>query len=97
MQNFWAQKNFVLLCNYVYHLNVFANEVRKTYNPSFFVLNGNFILVDSFGTHLGEWGAMWKPEKEIIEKRLIEIEEERKKKETIYKIMKNPSSMKLKK
>lgn len=97
MQNFWAQKNFIFLCNYVYCLNNFADEVRKTYNPSYFVLNGNFILVDSFGTHLGKWGAMWKPEKKIIDKRLIKIEEEKKEKEAFYKIMKNPSLIKFKK
>lgn len=97
MQNFWAQKNFMLLCNYVYNLNVFANEVRSTYNPSFFILKGNFIIIDNLGAHLGESGKMWKPEKDIIEKRLIEIEEEKKKKKAFYKIMKNPSSIKLKK
>lgn len=74
MHDLWAQLNFNYLCKYVCLLNVFAQEVRKTINPLFYVVRGKFIVVDELGTHLGEWGTMMDPKINLVQQRIDELE-----------------------
>ena len=71
--NLWARINFQLLSYYTVKLNQFAEIVRRTINPIFYRVKGKFIIVDSFGTHLGDWGVMLEPTIETVEKKLSHL------------------------
>lgn len=73
----WARENFFLLCRYVVKLNDFVQAVRDYSNPKFYVIRGKFLIMDTFGTHLGEWGMMWDPKIEVIEEHLKSLEKEK--------------------
>jgi len=72
-KDMWSRKNFALLCLYVISVNNFAEAVRAYMNPLFFITKGKFLIVDEFGTHLGEWGSILLPKYEDVQKRLFEI------------------------
>lgn len=72
----WARKNFILLCLYTAHLNDFAKAVRKYSNPHFYIVKGKFLVIDSLGTHLGNWGSMLDPNISNLQKSLKKIENE---------------------
>lgn len=76
IHSLWARKNFIMLCKYTVSVNDFAKAVRQHSNPLFFVVKGNFILIDSLGTHLGEWGTMLLPTESGNKKRLVAINNE---------------------
>ncbi len=81
----WERKNFILLCYYVVKVNEFASTVRQEINPLFYRVKGRFLIIDEFGLHLGQGGALLFPKLEIVEERLNEINREIKKFEEISK------------
>ena len=42
-------------------------------NPLFYRVNGKFIVIDTLGTHLGEWGAMVEPALNFVKRNLREL------------------------
>lgn len=83
--NLWARKNFLMLCMYTARLNEFANTVRKYSNPLFYVVRGKFLVIDSLGTHHGDWGAMLDQKVADIQIRLTAIDKEINDFQTKYK------------
>ena len=46
----WYERHFLLLRNLVIALNEFADVVRSSINPNYFLFEGKFTIYDSLGT-----------------------------------------------
>jgi hypothetical protein len=76
-QDLWARKNFLLLCIYTVKLNKYLKKVRDLINPYYFNIRGRFLIEDTFGTHLGNWGTLMDPASITnFENRLKEIDDQ---------------------
>jgi hypothetical protein len=82
---YWSQKNYCLLCIYTCRLNQFASQVRKYINPMFYLIKGNFLIIDELGVTGGGEAYVMLPILEEIQNRLSSLNEKILKFERLHK------------